>query len=159
MEHVRSYLYIQKERYEEKLNYTISCNPAVYPCEITKLVLQPLVENAIYHGIKQKKEGGTIDIKVEKIGQKIRISIVDNGAGMTKKECDRINAALLDYEAREYTQGYGLFNVNNRIRLTYGNSYGLQYIKNKKGGITVRVHLPFKLQTENVQSPKEEESC
>lgn len=159
LEHVRSYLYIQKERYEEKLNYTIYCNPALHTCEITKLVLQPLVENAIYHGIKQKKEGGTIDIRAEKSGQSIRISIADTGIGMTKKECDRINAALLDYEAREYTQGYGLFNVNNRIRLTYGKAYGLHYIKNKKGGITVRVHLPLKFRTEDVQSSDKEQSC
>ena len=146
LEHVRSYLYIQKERYEDKLNYTIVCDPALYRCEITKLVLQPLVENAIYHGIKQKKEGGHIRIEVKKDDEKkgpLRICISDTGAGMSEKECQRINKALADYSAREYTEGYGLFNVNNRIRLTYGNDYGLHYRRNDEGGITVILSIPF----------------
>ena len=146
LEHVRSYLYIQKERYEDKLNYTIVCDPALYCCEITKLVLQPLVENAIYHGIKQKKEGGHIRIEVKKDDEKkgpLRICISDTGAGMSEKECQRINKALADYSAREYTEGYGLFNVNNRIRLTYGNDYGLHYRRNDEGGITVILSIPF----------------
>ena len=62
---------------------------------------------------------------------------------MSEKECQRINKALADYSAREYTEGYGLFNVNNRICLTYGNDYGLHYKRNDEGGITVILSIPF----------------
>lgn len=142
MEHVRSYLYIQKVRYEDKLNYRIDVPDALLSLRVNKLILQPLVENAIYHGIKQKRGEGHISLTGLRRGKLLILRVEDDGAGMTAEKCAQLNAALRASGNREYDHGYGIFNVNDRIRLSYGKEYGLYYRINEYGGITVELICP-----------------
>lgn len=141
LSHVECYLYIQKVRYEEKLNYTIDCPEGLSAYRINKLVLQPLVENAIYHGIKQKRGIGHIAVTVREQDDLLRIEIADDGAGMPQAHCDTLNASLSS-SSMEYDHGYGIFNVNDRIRLSHGEKYGLSYRINELGGVTVTIRFP-----------------
>lgn len=142
MEHVRSYLYIQKVRYEEKLNYEINVPDSLLSLRVNKLILQPLVENAIYHGIKQKRGAGHITLTGQRRDKLLILRVEDDGAGMTPEKCAQLNAALRASNAREYDHGYGVFNVNDRIRLSYGQEYGLYYTINEHGGISVELICP-----------------
>ena len=143
LEHVRSYLYIQKVRYEDKLHYNITCDEKHYGLLVNKLILQPLVENAIYHGIKQKQGEGHISITVSEEAEELRIEVSDDGAGMTQEQCEAINRDLSAGHVTAYTHGYGLYNVNDRIRLVHGKAYGLHYERNSMGGVSVLVRLPL----------------
>lgn len=142
MDHVRSYLYIQKVRYEDKLNYEIDVPDELLSLQVNKLILQPLVENAIYHGIKQKRGQGHICLSGRSEGGRLIMCVKDDGAGMTAEKCAELNAALHTPAGTEYDHGYGIFNVNDRIRLSYGREYGLHYTVNDQGGITVQLTCP-----------------
>lgn len=144
LEHVRSYLYIQKVRYEDKLVYSVDCPDELMDCKINKLILQPLVENAIYHGIKQKHSTGYIEIRAREMEDKLALNVLDIGAGMSQHQCDTLNAALREASSKGCQHGYGIFNVNDRIRLTHGSQYGLFYSLCPPGGVQVRVILPLK---------------
>lgn len=145
LEHVRSYLYIQKVRYEDKLHYEINCDEKYYGLMVNKLILQPLVENAIYHGIKQKRGEGHISITVSEANAELHIEVSDDGAGMPLEKYDAINQDLCAEHVTAYTHGYGLYNVNDRIRLVHGKAYGLTYYPNSQGGVTVLLRLPVSL--------------
>lgn len=148
IEHVRSYLYIQKVRYEEKLNYEIKIPNDLLEMQVNKLILQPLVENAIYHGIKQKRANGHIIVEAQRQDAVLILRVKDDGAGMSAERCETLNRELAESNAREYTHGYGIFNVNDRIRLSYGREYGLHYEINSEGGITVELKCPAVLISE-----------
>lgn len=97
---------------------------------VLKLILQPLVENSIYHGIKEKRQGGEVRVTAEK-GQKGRIEVLflkvwDNGAGISKEHLKRMNENLKNCR-RSSKDGYGIYNVNERIMLYYGKEFGLSY--------------------------------
>ena len=140
-EHVRSYLYIQKVRYEDKLNYAIDIPDSLGHLMVNKLILQPLVENAIYHGIKQKRGPGHIAVSARREGGALVFTVSDDGAGMSPEACEALNRQLSDENALPES-GYGIFNVNNRIRLSYGKAYGLRYAINAQGGVTVTLTCP-----------------
>ena len=140
-EHVRSYLYIQKVRYEEKLNYTIDIPPELGDLKVQKLILQPLVENAIYHGIKQKRGPGHIEVCARQEDSLLVFTVADDGAGMSPEKCEQLNRDLTNEKAMP-DSGYGIFNVNNRIQLSYGKQYGLHYEINDTGGVTVTMTCP-----------------
>ena len=154
-DHVRSYLYIQKVRYEDKLNYEIDVPEELLALRVNKLILQPLVENAIYHGIKQKRGAGHILVQARREADRLILRVEDNGAGMTQEKCDLLNAELSRPAGMEYDHGYGIFNVNDRIRLSYGKDYGLRYEINASGGITVILTCPA-VSREDVGSQAEE---
>ena len=139
--HVESYLYIQKVRYEDKLEYSIDIPESLHDMMVIKLILQPLVENAIYHGIKQKRGTGHIWVVARRREDMLVFTVKDDGAGMSPETCERLNRELSDDDALPES-GYGIFNVNNRIRLSYGNGYGLHYDINELGGITVTLTCP-----------------
>lgn len=143
LEHVRSYLYIQKVRYEDKLVYSVECPEELMDRKVNKLILQPLVENAIYHGIKQKEGPGHIEVRAAAEKNYLVLTISDDGAGMSQDQCDTLNAALRENSPDSYQHGYGIFNVNDRLRLTHGSAYGLFYSLNAAGGVTVRAMLPL----------------
>ena len=142
MEHVRSYLYIQKVRYESKLHYRIDVPESLLSLRVNKLILQPLVENAIYHGIKQKRGEGHILLTGARRGDTLVLRVEDDGAGMSPEKCAQLNQALRAPGEHGYDHGYGIFNVNDRIRLSYGREYGLRYEINDRGGITVELVCP-----------------
>lgn len=126
LEHVRSYLSIQEIRYRDRMQYEIIFDSSLNDCLVPKLILQPLAENAIYHGIREKKSGGKLIIRAERKEQTLHLSVWDNGVGMKKEQRDAINSALRAGE-RGSSESYGIYNVNERIRLYYGERYGLFY--------------------------------
>ncbi len=146
IEHVYCYLYIQQVRYEEKLTYSLDVDPRCPPYRVNKLILQPLVENAIYHGIKQKRGAGHIDIRVTLEDDRLIIYVRDNGVGMSEEKCAQLNADLRASRNTQYEHGYGIYNVNDRIRLSYGDAYGLSFSLNEDGGVTARIVHPALLE-------------
>lgn len=148
--HVESYLTIQKMRYRDKFTYTINIDPALYSCLMLKITLQPLVENAIYHGIKEVDHQGLIYIKGEKRGDSIILSVQDNGRGMDEAELDTlvksIHASREDYSSCLKRQGVGVRNVHERIRLYFGKEYGLSFDSSREEGTTVTMKIPYNYQ-------------
>lgn len=117
LEHVRQYLYIQKERYGDKLNYTIHAPEEVLDYTVPKIILQPIAENSIYHGIKPLDRPGQITITVQEEGEKLIFTVSDNGAGY------RPDVAVADNPSRPGK--VGLKNVDERLKLYYGPGYGV----------------------------------
>ena len=140
VEYTRSYLTIQKMRYKDKLEYEILVDQEVQGKKIPKLVLQPLVENAIYHGIKYKEGKGVVCIEGFKAGTHMVLKVTDDGNGMTKEQLSKI------FEKRETDtrrNGVGVLNVHERIQLYYGKEYGLKFSSEEGLGTTVEVHIPW----------------
>ena len=115
--HVRSYLTIQKMRYNEKLRYEIDLDPQTEDCLLPKLILQPLVENAIYHGIKVKQQGGTVRIESLLEEDRLLITVEDDGVGMTPEQLETI---LDKKESDAESTKIGVYNVNERLQLFFG---------------------------------------
>lgn len=137
--YTKSYLTIQKMRYKDKLEFEIDIDENVLKESIVKLVLQPLVENAIYHGIKYKDGKGLIKITGHRDGRDIVICIEDNGKGM---EIDSLKHIFDKKENSDNSSGVGVNNVNNRLKLYYGSDYGLTYQSEINVGTIVEVRIP-----------------
>ncbi len=140
--HVASYLQIQQIRYSDILKYEIDIPDELLDCRVPKLVLQPLVENALYHGIKNRRGVGTIRITGEAAGDDILLKVIDNGAGMTPEQVDALQKGI--YEDKH--TGLGLVNVHKRVRLYCGEKYGLSFESEKGVGTTVSVLLPRRVE-------------
>ncbi|HIW31847.1 MAG TPA: sensor histidine kinase [Candidatus Paenibacillus intestinavium] len=144
IKHVNSYLIIQMMRYENKLSYEIMEVPEIVRYnQVLKLILQPIVENAIYHGIKMKKGKGHIRIETKLNEQHTILSVIDSGLGMKPEQLELLRQGLSNSSNAERQNGFGLFNVNERIRLTYGASYGIQVQSEYGKGTRVEVYLPL----------------
>lgn len=126
IEHIKSYLSIQEIRYAGQLCYQIQVPEEVLECKIVKLVLQPLVENAIYHGIKLKESMGHIEILVHPENSLLKIEVCDDGPGISPEALMHMNAVLAKGGASQ-GDGYGIYNVNERIKMYFGAEYGLHY--------------------------------
>ena len=151
VKHLQGYLTIQKIRYRDILDYQIDIPQALYEKEILKLLIQPLVENAIYHGIKHRRGKGCVRITAREENGRMELSVTDNGAGMTPERLRQVQESLRkdagDPEDRPF---FGLINVNKRIQLYYNQQKGLQ-IESDETGTTVRLSVPFG-RNGNVQS-------
>ena len=145
MEHVKNYLIIQSMRYADKLSYELIVDKDVEKCVIIKLILQPIVENCIYHGIKQKKGKGSITIHTFREGEFLKIRVKDDGCGMTMDMCEKILSGEAQMENISGS-GIGVRNVNERIKLRFGNAYGLSYTSEVGVGTTVEYTLPYILE-------------
>ena len=143
IKHVESYLMIQKTRYEDKLNYEIHVDDELLSYRMIKLILQPLVENAIYHGIKEKRGQGLIRIMGHRENNKIHFQVIDNGIGMTADKLEQINDLLKRDDSQHNEIGYGIFNVNSKIRLNFGSEYGLTFHSTYGVGTLVDVWHPI----------------
>lgn len=137
-EHVDNYMTIQEIRYKEKMESYIDIPEEFYDINIPKMTLQPLVENAIYHGLRGREAKGFIKITAERDGNDIIVKTIDNGTGMTAEQIIRLNQTLEDNDP---SVGYGVRNVHQRIKLFLGSPYGLYYESNEYGGVTVNVRL------------------
>ena len=144
----KSYLEIQQIRYSDILTYSISLPEEIQDVTVPKLILQPLIENALYHGIKNRRGRGVIQITGEKHNDDILLQVRDNGAGMTEEQLQRLQAGV--YE--EHHSGLGLKNVHQRIRLYCGEPYGLTFESKQGIGTTVTVLLPSR----GVKAPDQE---
>ncbi len=143
LEHVRNYLTIQKMRYKNKFCYEIISEPGTLECATIKLIVQPLVENAIYHGMEFMSGDGEITIRSYFKDGDLYIDIADNGLGMPQEQAD---ALLLEETSRKRGKGsgIGLKNVQERIQLYFGHEYGLAIYSEPDEGTTARIHLPAK---------------
>ncbi|WP_295741040.1 sensor histidine kinase [uncultured Oscillibacter sp.] len=136
--HVRSYLQIQQARYQDILDYSINIESALQKIRIPKLTLQPLVENALYHGIKLKRGKGCISIASRVEGTDVLIQITDDGAGMSENRLSELNQAM----GTGKRVGFGLVTVHERLRLLFGAPYGLTLESRQGAGTTVTVRIP-----------------
>lgn len=143
-QHISSYLEIQEMRYHDIMEYSIQIDPAIYNYQILKLTLQPVVENALYHGIKRKRSKGFIHIKGEKDGDAIRFLVGDDGAGMDTEELEELRREI-GRPCKETEKGFGLANVNERIRMYFGEEYGLSVVSHKGRGTVVEIRIPAML--------------
>ena len=134
----KSYLEIQQIRYSDILTYSISVPESIQDRPVPKLILQPLIENALYHGIKNRRGRGTITITGAEEDGMILLRVRDNGAGMSPEQLAQLQSGV--YE--EHHSGLGLKNVHQRIRLYCGEPYGLSFESEPGAGTTVTVRLP-----------------
>lgn len=140
-QHIRSYLEIQSVRYHDILEYDIQIDQALYDYRILKLTLQPVVENALYHGIKYKRAKGYIHVNGETDGDLIRLTVRDNGAGMEVEELEELRKEI-GRPCKETERGFGLANVNERIHMYFGNQYGISIRSVKDKGTIVEIMIP-----------------
>ena len=137
--HVRSYLQIQHARYQDIMEYILDIDPGLHDAMLPKLTLQPLVENALYHGIKLKRAKGTIRITATLADGCVLLRVEDNGVGITPQRL----AQLCDAMERQERVGFGLSAVNQRLRLQFGPEYGLRLDSEEGQGTTVTARIPY----------------
>ena len=136
--HITSYLQIQQVRYKDILEYDIQIEDNIRCFQIPKLTLQPLIENAIYHGIKTKRGGGKINVKGFICNHDIVIEVLDNGFGMGREKLQEIQSALKNNERI----GFGMITVHERLRLLFGEPYGLTVDSSPEDGTKISVRIP-----------------
>ena len=141
LEHVRNYLMIQHMRYKNKFTYDIEADEDVLELASLKLMLQPLVENAIYHGMEFMDGDGEILVRAWRREDDLYMSVSDNGLGMTQEQVERLFQAA-DHTSSGRGSGIGVKNVNERIKLYFGTGYGLEILSEPDEGTTVTAHLP-----------------
>jgi len=152
LEHVLSYLVIQQVRYRDILDYAIEVPKEMDAYLILKMTLQPIVENALYHGIKNKRGKGMIRISGQVQDHAILITVSDNGAGMSREQLEELTKRYKSEAEQEMgdempgsrsISGYGLYNVEQRIRLFYGEDYGITIESEEGIGTSVTVRIPI----------------
>lgn len=141
MQHCMYYLEIQKKRYEDKFDVDWQIPPEVKECQIIRIVLQPLVENAIYHGIKPLTNKGLITISGRIVGETVELAVTDNGLGMTEEELRSLRENMQSDIIKE-SRHIGVTNVDQRLKLYFGEEYGLTVESQERIGTTIRVRIP-----------------
>jgi two-component system sensor histidine kinase YesM len=152
IKHVSNYLYIQGIRYKDKLSWVIDIDKSLFDCRVPKLILQPLAENAIYHGIKLKRGVGKIWIAGGlDDGGGLWLSVKDDGAGMDEQRLERLNLILreaagdaegTEWDGADNNRSFGVFYIQRRLTLSFGNGYGLTLSSVKNQGTTAIVTMP-----------------
>lgn len=153
LDHIRHYLVIQSFRFKNKFKYEITAGDDVLQCQTIKLILQPIVENALYHGIEMMPDEGLISITAERKNEIISITIRDNGLGMSK---ETLGGILTGGNKAESGSGVGVRNVNERIKLVYGREYGLSFESAIEEGTTVTIIFPARASVEGEHDMEEE---
>ena len=146
--HIESYLKIQHFRYQDTMDYEIAIEEGLYHYTIPKLMLQPLIENAICHGIRNKRGKGHIQITGEKDDGEIVFRVIDNGCGMSEEELAKLRSSIENndnYSAKD--GGFGIVNVNQRIHAYYGEQYGVFFESEEGEGTIASVIIGSKLRT------------
>lgn len=140
VDYTETYLTIQKMRYKDKLEYEIVIEPDILQERVIKLILQPLVENAIYHGIKYKEGKGLLRILGFRMEEKMILQVQDDGKGM---DPDTLAHIFEKHTRDTRSNGVGLRNVNERIQLYYGGEYGISFRSSPGEGTEATITLPF----------------
>lgn len=141
--YTKNYLDIQKYRFGENFDYEIKAEEGLENYYVPKLIIQPVIENAIKHGYTQV-EKMIIYIRVKTVKEKLIISVYNNGKEIEKEILDEIREKLKNKKAEEFKNHIGLYNIFRRIQLMYGEKYGLRILSRKDKGTSVRVSLPLK---------------
>ena len=137
VEHARSYLKIQNYRYKNQFTYSFEVDEECLPYYCNKITLQPLIENAIYHGINRMIDEGEIIVRIYAKGEQVIFEVEDNGVGMTQEQCSQI----LHSEPGDKA-GIGIKNVNDRIRIYFGEQYGLSIESELDEGTKIIINMP-----------------
>ena len=141
--HVRSYLEIQHYRYQDIMEYSIDFDESILDYHIQKLTLQPIVENALYHGIKNKRGMGLIKVTGRESGNDIVFTIEDNGIGMNEEETSNgLKGLIAGKESSMIRDGFGMANVEKRLEMLYGSKYGMTVKSEFDKGTEVTVRIP-----------------
>lgn len=139
--HAKNYMNIQKVRYKNVFSVEYDIDPEILSCCIVKLVVQPLLENAIYHGVECMNGDGIICVAARRSGADVYIEVSDNGIGMPPEVVSRL---LTESDrTHKHGSGVGLVNVHKRIQLRFGPEYGLEIESHSDEGTTVRIHIPY----------------
>ncbi len=138
---IRNYLDIQKFRYEDRLNYELELEPAALRVMIPPLIIQPLVENAVLHGLENQLEGGMITVKAYVDNGHLHIEVADNGIGMNESQVEIIKQAIADQEEDRI----GMRNVHQRIQIIYGEQYGLHVQSVPTLGTKIQFTIPLEV--------------
>lgn len=141
-EHVRSYLEIQHYRYQDILEYSLDFDDSIMEYHIQKLTLQPIVENALYHGIKNKRGLGKITVTGKESGEDIVFTVEDNGIGMKESELEKLRDLISGKEINDRQHGFGMANVEKRLEMQYGEKYGMTVESTYGEGTVVTVRIP-----------------
>lgn len=140
IKNTKCYIKIQKIRYKDKFDVIWEYDESITQLKIVKLILQPLIENSIYHGIKEKEGKSCIKIKILHIRNCIKLAVIDNGLGITPSKLEEIRKKLNTDE--EHFDHIGLFNTNKRLKLTYGEPFGVK-VRSKFGlGTAIYIYIP-----------------
>ena len=137
IEHAESYLQIQKYRYKNRFTYEFRVEPDCLDYYCNKITLQPIIENAINHGLKLLVDEGRIDVRVYRDGEDVVFSVQDNGVGMTPEQVE----SILRRDPGNHT-GIGIKNVNDRLQIYFGKQYGLHITSEPDVGTTVEIRMP-----------------
>ena len=142
LQHSTSYMNIQKVRYKDRFETEFLIEEEIKEYCTIKLIIQPILENAIYYGVGNMDEddGGKITVKGKKDGNDIYISVIDNGMGMSEEIVE--NLLLDNGKVPKHGSGVGLINVHTRIQLMYGKEYGLKIYSEPDEGTEVVIHIP-----------------
>ena len=139
VEYARGYLTIQKMRYKDKLEFQIEVDPSILHIPLIKLVLQPIIENAIYHGLKYKESKGLLIVKgFMKDGNAV-LQVIDDGVGMDEETLAHIYDK---HKVNYHSNGVGVYNVQKRLKLYYGEDYGITYTSELGKGTTATITIP-----------------
>lgn len=135
IDNIEKYLHIQKVRFKNRLEYTIDVSDKIKSFRIPNMVIQPIVENALIHGITPKRDGGRISITAEKHKSKVVISVADNGGGFPREVLDNIHNP-------KSSSGLGFRSTDKRLKQYFGEGYGLEIVKSDYSGSTVTITFP-----------------
>ena len=152
LEHARNYLTIQNIRYKNKFSYSIQAYEETLYLTSIKLIIQPLIENAIYHGMEYMSGEGDILVKSYKKNEDLYIDIIDNGLGMLQEVADKLLTEEVNNQQRKGS-GIGLKNVHERIKLYFGVEYGLEIYSEPDEGTIIRIHMPA-IEFESIREEK-----
>lgn len=148
LNHIEIYMKIQKLRFGEKFDYAFVVGEGldVSRCIMLPLILQPIVENAILHGLEEKETGGMVTIRVDRVAgdEELCIAVSDNGCGMSMEALERLRADIA-MKNPERKERIGLYNINQRVKLCYGAAYGITIDSKQDLGTTITLHLPEKV--------------
>lgn len=149
IDHILTYLQIQQLRFGDRVNYVLTVEPGMQLAEyrVLPLLLQPIVENGIVHGLEARESNGTIWISIYVRENVVYVDISDNGCGMDEETLNTVMAKVQDYTRKRRKSSIGLYNINRRIKLNYGEEYGLDIQSTPGEGTMVRVTIPV-LKTE-----------
>jgi len=142
LEHADNYLIIQNIRYKNQFAYEITAEPGIHDYLIPKLVLQPLIENAIYHGMKLKRKACALRVWARQEQGNVAIDVVDNGVGMTSERIQALRNTLQNGQGPR-ADSYGVINVNERISILFGKEYGVTFESALGEGSCFRITLPM----------------
>lgn len=139
IQHVSHYVQIQNFRFEDRIVLDINIQDSICKCQVLHIILQPLVENSILHGMSEMNSDEKIYISIrgKEVGEDIFLWVEDSGCGMKQKQMEQILSDTIDEN-----NGYGVKNIHTRLQLCYGERYGLKYYANNFGGVTVQVRMP-----------------